>query len=205
MSEKRNNKKQGRRVISWLLAAAVVAALAAMPMLASQQEESEQTVSILSSSAQKHSMEAKIVGGGQLQSEAAQNVKIPSEVKLTAYLVGNGDTVLKGQPIASVDRVSVMEAIASVQETLDDLSERIADASSDKAPETIKALAAGTVKLAGVVQDDIVTMAGRLICDKAAYEKMAHAVNPYGDGHACERIADAILWHFGRGDHPNEF
>lgn len=146
MSEKRNNKKQGRRVISWLLAAAVVAALAAMPMLASQQEESEQTVSILSSSAQKRSMETKIVGGGQLQSEAAQNVKIPSEVKLTAYLVGNGDTVLKGQPIASVDRVSVMEAIASVQETLDDLSERIADASSDKAPETIKALAAGTVK-----------------------------------------------------------
>lgn len=146
MSEKRNNKKQGRRVISWLLAAAVVAALAAMPMLASQQEESEQTVSILSSSAQKHSMETRIVGGGQLQSEAAQNVKIPSEVKLTAYLVGNGDTVLKGQPIASVDRVSVMEAIASVQETLDDLSERIADASSDKAPETIKALAAGTVK-----------------------------------------------------------
>ena len=68
-----------------------------------------------------------------------------------------------------------------------------------------EAVAAGTVKLAGVVQDDIVTMAGRLICDKAAYEKMAHAVNPYGDGHACERIADAILWHFGRGDHPNEF
>ena len=146
MSEKRNNKKQGRRVISWLLAAAVVAALAAMPMLASQQEEREQTVSILSSSAQKRSMETRIVGGGQLQSEAAQNVKIPSEVKLTAYLVENGDTVLKGQPIASVDRVSVMEAIASVQETLDDLSERIADASSDKAPETIKALAAGTVK-----------------------------------------------------------
>lgn len=146
MSEKRNNKKQGRRVISWLLAAAVVAALAAMPMLASQQEEREQTVSILSSSAQKRSMETKIVGGGQLQSEAAQNVKIPSEVKLTAYLVGNGDTVPKGQPIASVDRVSVMEAIASVQETLDDLSKRIADASSDKAPETIKALAAGTVK-----------------------------------------------------------
>lgn len=146
MSEKRNNKKQGKRFISWLLAAAVVAALAAMPMLVSQQEESSQKASILSGAAQKHSMETKIVGGGQLQSEAAQNVKIPSEVKLTAYLVGNGDTVLKGQPIASVDRVSVMEAIASVQETLDDLSERIADASSDKAPETIKALAAGTVK-----------------------------------------------------------
>jgi len=61
-----------------------------------------------------------------------------------------------------------------------------------------EAVAAGTVKLAGVVQDDIVTMADRLIRDKAAYDKMAKAVNPYGDGHACARIADAILWHFGR-------
>ena len=63
-----------------------------------------------------------------------------------------------------------------------------------------EAVAAGTVKLAGVVQDDIVTMAERLIRDKDAYHRMAHAVNPYGDGQACRRIADAILWHFGRRD-----
>ncbi len=60
-----------------------------------------------------------------------------------------------------------------------------------------EAVAAGTVKLAGVVQDDIVTMATRLIRDKQAYDKMAHAVNPYGDGHACRRIADAVEWRFG--------
>ena len=68
-----------------------------------------------------------------------------------------------------------------------------------------EAVAAGTVKLAGVVQDDIVTMAERLICDKNAYAKMAHAVNPYGDGNACRRIADAILWHFGRGEKPEDY
>ena len=65
-----------------------------------------------------------------------------------------------------------------------------------------EAVEAGTVKLCGVVQDDIVTMAERLIRDPEAYRKMAHAVNPYGDGHACERIAQAILWHFGRGEKP---
>ena len=65
-----------------------------------------------------------------------------------------------------------------------------------------EAVEAGTVKLCGVVQDDIVTMAERLIHDPEAYRKMAHAVNPYGDGHACERIAQAILWHFGRGEKP---
>ena len=68
-----------------------------------------------------------------------------------------------------------------------------------------EAVAAGTVKLAGVVQDDIVTMAERLICDKDAYARMAHAVNPYGDGNACRRIADAILWHFGRGEKPEDY
>ena len=67
-----------------------------------------------------------------------------------------------------------------------------------------EAVAAGTVKLAGVVQDDIVTMATRLIRDRAAYEKMAKAVNPYGDGNACRRVADAILWHFGRRETPPE-
>ena len=69
-----------------------------------------------------------------------------------------------------------------------------------------EAVEAGTVKLCGVVQDDIVTMAERLIRDKSAYEQMAHAVNPYGDGNACRRIADAILWHFGKvAQRPADF
>ena len=68
-----------------------------------------------------------------------------------------------------------------------------------------EAIAAGTVALAGVVQDDIVTMANRLLQDKAAYQRMAKAVNPYGDGNACRRIADAILWHFGRGEKPEDY
>ena len=68
-----------------------------------------------------------------------------------------------------------------------------------------EAVAAGTVKLAGVAYNDIVSMAHELITDEAAYAAMAHAVNPYGDGEACRRIADAILWHFGRGEKPEDF
>ena len=67
-----------------------------------------------------------------------------------------------------------------------------------------EAVAAGTVKLAGVAYDDIVSMTRELITDPAAYAAMAHAVNPYGDGFACRRIADAILWHFGRGERPED-
>ncbi|MBQ1242699.1 MAG: UDP-N-acetylglucosamine 2-epimerase (non-hydrolyzing) [Oscillospiraceae bacterium] len=61
-----------------------------------------------------------------------------------------------------------------------------------------EAVEAGTVKLAGVEYDDIVQLGNELLRDKEAYAAMAHAVNPYGDGNACARIADAILWHFGR-------
>jgi len=68
-----------------------------------------------------------------------------------------------------------------------------------------EAVTAGTAKLAGVDREAIVRMAGELITDPAAYRAMAHAVNPYGDGLACRRIADAILWHFGRGECPEDF
>ena len=61
------------------------------------------------------------------------------------------------------------------------------------------------MKLAGVERRDIVDMAHTLLANPDAYQAMAHAVNPYGDGHACRRIADAILWHFGRGDRPEDF
>ena len=59
-----------------------------------------------------------------------------------------------------------------------------------------EAIAAGTACLAGVEEEKIVSLAQQLLTDSAAYEKMARAVNPYGDGNACARIADAIAWHF---------
>ena len=64
----------------------------------------------------------------------------------------------------------------------------------------------GTVKIAGVDKDVIVSMASELIESPNAYEAMAHAVNPYGDGQACRRIADAIEWKFGlRKESPAPF
>ena len=69
-----------------------------------------------------------------------------------------------------------------------------------------EAVAAGTAKLAGVEKDTIVHLANELLDDPAAYAKMAKAVNPYGDGHASERIVQAILWHFGQtAQRPADF
>ena len=69
-----------------------------------------------------------------------------------------------------------------------------------------EAIGAGTVKLAGVEKETVYAMASELLESEEAYHKMAKAVNPYGDGNACPRIAQAILWHFGRTpERPADF
>lgn len=55
-----------------------------------------------------------------------------------------------------------------------------------------EALEAGTVKLVGTDFDRIVAEVSRLLDDEACYHSMSHAVNPYGDGNACSKIANFI-------------
>lgn len=55
-----------------------------------------------------------------------------------------------------------------------------------------EALSAGTVKLVGTDYEKIVTEVSTLLDDPVAYEKMSKAVNPYGDGKACERILQTL-------------
>ena len=73
-----------------------------------------------------------------------------------------------------------------------------------KETERPEAVAAGTVRLAGVEEEPIFQMAAQLLSSREEYQKMAHAANPYGDGRACPRIADAIAWHFGLRETPPE-
>ena len=61
-------------------------------------------------------------------------------------------------------------------------------------PEGIEA---GTLKLAGVLEQNIFNMTDELISNKLEYDKMAQAKNPFGDGNASKRIVDIILYHFG--------
>ena len=64
----------------------------------------------------------------------------------------------------------------------------------------------GTVKIAGVLEDDIYNLASELIESKEAYDKMAKANNPYGDGFASKRIIEAILYHFDKqNERPADF
>ncbi|SIR72974.1 UDP-N-Acetylglucosamine 2-epimerase [Bacillus cereus] len=62
-------------------------------------------------------------------------------------------------------------------------------------PEGIEA---GTLKLAGTDEETIFGLADELLSNKEAHDKMSKASNPYGDGHASERIVEAILQHFNK-------
>ena len=149
-------KKQRRRYIAWGCAAALVILLAVMPMAASGGDDTPQAA-ILSGQVTRQELETQILGGGLLSGEGALSLDIPADVKITEYLVSNGDSVAEGEPIATVDRVSVMNAITQVQETLDYLSDEISAARSDTAPTTVTALASGTVKVICAQEDDLVS------------------------------------------------
>ncbi|HEX9997077.1 MAG TPA: UDP-N-acetylglucosamine 2-epimerase (non-hydrolyzing) [Abditibacterium sp.] len=66
-------------------------------------------------------------------------------------------------------------------------------------------VSAGTASLIGTDRADIVAAASKLLSDQNAYDEMSHAANPYGDGLAGQRIAQAMLHFAGRGARPDDF
>ena len=143
-----DKKKNIKRIIALICAVAVVVLLAAMPLIAKQDpQEDGPKASILSGSVSTGSINTELIGGGTLAEEDAVTVSVPSAVKLTEFLVSNGQTVTEGTPIASVDRVTVMTAISQVQETLEYLSGEIEDAADVNTTEKVNALTGGIVKI----------------------------------------------------------
>ena len=67
-------------------------------------------------------------------------------------------------------------------------------------PEGVKA---GTLRLVGTEEDKVRVEMLRLLEDSTAYEEMANAKNPYGDGHATDRIMDAIAYYFSNNSTQN--
>jgi UDP-N-acetylglucosamine 2-epimerase (non-hydrolysing) len=66
-------------------------------------------------------------------------------------------------------------------------------------------IAAGTLRLVGTDEAVVTKNLNELLDDRAAYDRMAKASNPYGDGNAADRIARALLAHYRGGKPPTEF
>lgn len=143
-----DQKKNRKRMIALACTALIVILLAAMPLLAKQTTQEDGPVaSILSGDVSTGSIHRELLGGGTLKEEDAVKVSVPAAVKLTKFLVSNGDWVTEGSPVAAVDRVTVMTAISQVQETLEYLSKEIENAADMGGTKNVTAPAGGTVKL----------------------------------------------------------
>ena len=151
----KQKKNQIKKIISWVLILALVTVLAVLPMVAANEEpQSGPQASILSATAEKRDITTSVLGGGTVTAEESTAITIPSAVKIKEYLVRNGDTVTEGQPVATVDRVSVMTAITEVQETLESLREELDDVRSETENTKITAIAGGTVKAVYAAVDE---------------------------------------------------
>lgn len=131
-------------------------------------------------------------------------------VRKTAYgILGNTDRVHLIEPVDVEDMHNLMARSYLVMTDSGGLQE---EAPSCGVPvlvmrtetERPEAVEAGTVKVVGVEEDAIYREAARLLTDPDAYHAMAHAVNPYGDGHASERIVRQLLEHFADLEKPAE-
>lgn len=163
----KQQKKMIRKYVSWALLAALVALLACMPLLAAKDPaETGPQASILSTQAESRTISSVILGGGKLAAETAVEITVPAEVKVKEYLVQNGDLVTKGQPIASVDRVSVMTAISAVQETMEQIRKDLNSTAGKKESTQVNAKVSGTVKTVfgteGELVQDVVLRDGAL-------------------------------------------
>lgn len=124
--------------------------------------------------------------------------------------LANLDNVLVTQPLDYGDFVRAMHGSALVLTDSGGVQE---EAPSFGKPvlvlrdttERPEAVAAGTVRLVGTDEDLIVREVTNLLTDEAAYQTMARATNPYGDGLAAKRSVRALEHFFGHGGLPVEF
>lgn len=85
-------------------------------------------------------------GSGILTEEDVETIDVPEGVTITEVVVEAGDTVSKGDLIATVDMATVMTTLSSLQNQLDDLDKSISDAKGDEVSTYIKAGVSGRVK-----------------------------------------------------------
>ena len=107
---------------------------------ATAEPASEQTPTV-----EKGDISTTVVGTGNLEGSSAQDVTMPAGVKVDKVLVESGDSVQKGDTLATVDADSVKQAMLDVQEEIDELDEEIEETKDDSTSSYVTAKVSGTV------------------------------------------------------------
>ena len=143
----KTKKKNVRRYILWGVLAVVVAGLAMLPALARQQDAQDGPVaSVLEATVKEGSVQATVRGGGTLEAGDGEDIELPAEVKITEFLVKNGQEVKKGDPVAKIDKVSALTAVTEVRTSMAAVEKQMETFSDEKSASTVTAPAGGRVK-----------------------------------------------------------
>lgn len=143
----KTKKKNVRRYILWGVLAVVVAGLAMLPALARQQDAQDGPVaSVLEATVKEGSVQATVRGGGTLEAGDGEDIELPPEVKITEFLVKNGQEVKKGDPVAKIDKVSALTAVTEIRTSMAAVEKQMETFSDEKSASTVTAPAGGRVK-----------------------------------------------------------
>lgn len=143
----KTKKKNVRRYILWGVLAVVVAGLAMLPALARQQDAQDGPVaSVLEATVKEGSVQATVRGGGTLEAGDGEDIELPAEVKITEFLVKNGQEVKKGDPVAKIDKVSALTAVTEIRTSMAAVEKQMETFSDEKSASTVTAPAGGRVK-----------------------------------------------------------
>ena len=154
----KTKKKNVRRYILWGVLAVVVAGLAMLPALARQQDAQDGPVaSVLEATVKEGSVQATVRGGGTLEAGDGEDIELPAEVKITEFLVKNGQEVKKGDPVAKIDKVSALTAVTEIRTSMAAVEKQMETFSDEKSASTVTAPAGGRVKAIYAGPGDSVT------------------------------------------------
>lgn len=135
----------------------------------------------------------------------------PAVREVANRILGNHDRIHLVDPLDIVNMHNLMNLSYMVMTDSGGLQEEVPSMGKPvlvlrNVTERPEGVEAGTLKLAGVNEDEIYAQAKELLENKESYDKMVAAKNPFGDGYAAERIVEAIRYHFGfRSDRPEDY
>ena len=139
-------RKRTKNIIIAAVLVAVAILMAALPAMLSSGQKEENTGTAKSVAVQRGNIDSTVAGAGTLSGGDGVKITVPHGVEITEYLVANGDVVAEGQALAAVDKTSVMNTIATVQNNLEYLAGEVRTAASGATNAYLAAPAAGRVK-----------------------------------------------------------
>lgn len=127
---RRYSKK--KKIVTVIIAVVVVIALITGTIfLTGGKDNNTKTVSVQETKVTTGNISNSIVGTGNLEVDASEEIQIPTGITIKSVKVESGDAVSKGDVLAKVDKISVLEEMENIKDSIEDYDDRIEDADSD--------------------------------------------------------------------------